>query len=190
MEQRGGLAPRRAEQALLEAVPCDLRSQWGKKLATPRSGEKVTAGRGSSKCQGPEAGKVSALAERRDAGRGGRVVNEAEKPRSYCFLQTVERSLGFLLPIVKPPWLSVTTFFFFYVFLFIIWLPWALAASCRSFCCDTQTLPLWCGAVASCRMWTWLFCGLWDLRSRPGIEPTSPVWQGRCLTTGLPGSPH
>lgn len=101
----------------MEEVPCDLRSQWGKKLATPRSREKVTAGRGSSKCQGPEAGKVSALAEQRDAERGGRVVNEAEKPRSYYFLQTVERSLGFLLPIMKRPWLSVTTFFFFLCFL-------------------------------------------------------------------------
>ena len=171
MEQRGGLAPRRAEQALLEAVPCDLRSQWGKKLATPRSGEKVTAGRGSSKCQGPEAGKVSALAERRDAGRGGRVVNEAEKPRSYCFLQTVERSLGFLLPIMKPPWLSVTTFFFF-MFSYLLFgcpgplLPHAGAsvATHRLFRCGVGP-----SLVAECGLGCFVACGIFvpDQGSNP-----------------------
>lgn len=64
----------------MEEVPCELRSKWEKKPATPGSGEKVTVGGGSSKCHGPEAGKVSELAEQRDAGRGGRVVNEAESP--------------------------------------------------------------------------------------------------------------
>lgn len=78
-----------------------------------RSGEKVTAGRGNSKCQGPEAGKVSALVEQRDAGRGGRKVNEAEKPGSYYFLQTVERSLGFFASHIETSLAFCHYFFFF-----------------------------------------------------------------------------
>lgn len=83
--ERAALYPG-AEQALLEEVPCDLRSEWEQELATQRSGEKVTAGRGSSECQGPEAGKGSALAERRDAWRGGTAVDEGETPRIIPFL--------------------------------------------------------------------------------------------------------
>ena len=96
----------------LEEAPCDLRSKWEQELAAQRSGEKVTAGRGSSKCQGPEAGKVSVLVEQGDAWRGGRVVNGGATPTSHYFLSAMERSSGSLLPILKLPRLSVATFFF------------------------------------------------------------------------------
>ena len=75
----------------MEEAPCDLRSKWEQELAAQRSGEKVTAGRGSSKCQGPEAGKVSVLAEQGDTWRGRRVVNGGATPTSHYFLSAMER---------------------------------------------------------------------------------------------------
>ena len=35
--------------------------------------------------------------------------------------------------------------------------------------------------------WFFGLQGMWDLSSRPGIEPTPPALEGKVLTTGLPG---
>ena len=44
--------------------------------------------------------------------------------------------------------------------------------------------------LSSCGSWAWFPepCGI--LVSRPGIEPMSPAWAGRFLTTGPPGRSH
>ena len=171
----------------MEEAPCDLRSKWEQELAAQRSGEKVTAGRGSSKCQGPEAGKVSVLAEQGDTWRGRRVVNGGATPTSHYFLSAMERSSGSLLPILKLPRLSVATFFFFLCFLIYRLAALALCHGAgafvvthRFFSCGVGP-PLAAGCGLGCSVAGGVFV------PRPGVEPTSPAWQGRCLTTGPPG---
>ena len=100
------------------------------------------------------------------------------------------------VPISLHPHQHLLSFGLFGFFKFYLF----LAAS--GLTCSTWDLSLWCPGsllqhkdfspvvargLCSCGTQTYLPCGMWDLSSRPEIEPTFPALKGRFLTTGPPG---
>ena len=108
----------------------------------------------------------------------------------------------FLLYInIRKHFLNLWNFFLSF------WLCWIFVAAQTFSRCDEQGLLSSCGeqashcgglfycralvldcGLSSCVPGTQQLHGIWDL-PRPGIEPLSPVLQGRLLATGPPGKP-